>query len=82
MDGSEDLVKYNVEMCEVLGERYVRAYSVPLPNVELPSIGNDIDGQGISVLTEDQPTSEEIMTSIKELRSNSSMGLMDYQHYY
>jgi len=60
MDGSEDLVTDNPEMCEKLGEQFVSPYSVPLPSVKLPSNDNDLDSQGISVLA--------------EVRSNSSAG--------
>ena len=60
MDGSVDLVTGNAETCEILGEQYVSAHSVPLPNLELPSNDNDIDSQAISVLTEVQATTEDI----------------------
>ena len=82
MDGSEDLVKNNAEMYEMLGEQYVSVYSVPLPNVELPSNDNDLDNHGISVLTEVQAATGETMTSIEELRCNSSAGPDGEPQYY
>ena len=52
MDGSENLVTDNADICKLLWELYVLAYSVPLPNVELPSNDIDLEIRGFSVPTE------------------------------
>ena len=74
MDGNDDLVATNVELCETLGEQFVSAYSVPIPNVELSSSKNDLDSQGIPVLIEVRASTKDLKTSFKEISSNSSGG--------
>ena len=55
----------------MLGEWYVSSYSAPLPNVEPPSNGNDLEVQGIPVLMEVETITEDVMALIEELCSSS-----------
>ena len=82
MEGSEDLVTENAEMCEMLGEQYVSAYSVPIPNVELPSNDNDLYNHGISVLTEVQQLQKRKKRQLNNFAAIHRVDLMDYQQYY
>ena len=72
MDYSEYLVQDNAENREILRELLVSTYSAPIPSDELPSKSDDLKIQGKPVLTEVQSTTEDIIASFKELRSNSS----------
>ena len=71
MEGSENLVTDNAEVCEMFREQFVLAYSYPLPNDELPLNDTDLDSQGTPVQVEVQATKKYIKVSIKELQSSS-----------
>ena len=64
-------MKCNAEMCEMLGEQCVSAYSIPVRNVDLPSDDNVYESQGTLALAEIQATTEDLMASIVELPPNS-----------
>ena len=45
--------------------------------IHIPSNDNELDNHGISVLTDVQATTEEIMTSIKNFTANHPLDLME-----